>query len=126
MEKANADGGKVLACFTGHHHRDYLRRFGSIWYPQINSASYHWLGGKYLQVRYSDEVDKKYPYIKYTVPYKDPLFALVTVDLVKDAMSIEGGKTEFVGPSPWEQGASREELDGLTLKPRISNWRVPT
>ena len=53
MEKANevADGGSVLACFTGHHHRDYLRRLGSIWYPQINSASYHWLGGKYLQVQ---------------------------------------------------------------------------
>ena len=58
--------------------------------------------------------------------YRDPLFALVTVDLVNQAMSIEGGKTKFVGPSPWEQGASREELDGPTLKPRISNWRVPT
>ena len=125
LEKANAEGDrKVIACFTGHHHRDYLRRLGSIWYPQINSASYYWLGGKYLQVRYSEEIDAEYPYIKYTVPYKDPLFAVVTVDLANQAMSITGGKTEFVGPSPWEQGASREELDAESLVAQISNRQI--
>lgn len=126
MEKANQESaGKVLACFTGHHHRDYLRNLNSIWYPQINSASYFWIGGKYKHIRYSEEIDAKYPYIKYTVPYEEPLFAIVTLDIANGAMSIEGSKTEFVGPSPWDLGASREELDAASLKPTVSDWRVP-
>jgi predicted phosphodiesterase len=127
MEDANRKVGrqKVIACFSGHHHRDYMRRIGSVLYSQINSASYYWIGSKYQQVRYSPEIDKSHPYIKYTVPYKESLFAIVTVDLANGILAIEGRSTEFVGPSPWEMGASREELEAPTLVPRISDWRTP-
>ncbi|MDG2125983.1 MAG: metallophosphoesterase, partial [Verrucomicrobiales bacterium] len=33
-----AGAGKVVACFSGHHHRDYVREISGIAYPQINSA----------------------------------------------------------------------------------------
>ena len=127
MEDANRKAGqqKVIACFSGHHHRDYMRRIGSVLYSQINSASYFWIGGDYQKVRYSPEIDKSHPYIKYTVPYKESLFAIVTVDVANGILSIEGRSSEFVGPSPWDMGASRKELDAPTLVPKISDWRTP-
>jgi len=127
MEQAvDASGAsKVVACFSGHHHRDYVRQMNGIIYPQINSMSYHWLGGDNLQIRYSEEIDQQYPYIKYTVPYKDPLYALVTIDRQRGSLQIEGVRSEFVGPSPWEQGASKADLDGKSLLPSISDWRIP-
>ena len=127
MEDANRKAGKqrVIACFSGHHHRDYLRRIGSVLYSQINSASYFWIGSKYQKVRYSEAIDKTNPYIKYTVPYKESLFAIVTVDVATGFLAIEGRSSEFVGPSPWAMGVSRDELDAKTLVPKISNWRTP-
>lgn len=116
---------KVLACFTGHHHRDYLRKVGSVLYPQINSASYSWLGPGYEHHRYSDQIHQQFPALKYTAPYEESLFALVTVDLQQGAMSLEGRSSKFVAPSPWELGASKEKLEAETLKPEISSWRQP-
>ncbi len=115
----------MVACFSGHHHRDYVRQINDIVYPQINSASYHWVGGDYQRVRYSKEIDAAYPYIKYTVPYRDPLFALVTIDHARGAMSIEGRKSSFVGPPPWELGRDREAWEANTLTPRVSDWKLP-
>lgn len=127
LEGANQAAGrrKVVACFSGHHHRDYVRRINDIVYPQINSASYHWVGGDYQRVRYSKEIDAAYPYIKYTVPYRDPLFALVTIDHARGAMSIEGRKSSFVGPPPWELGKDREAWEANTLTPHVSDWKLP-
>jgi hypothetical protein len=64
--------------------------------------SYEWLGNKYKPIRYSKEIDEKFPYVKYTVPYKDPLFALVKID--DTSIHIEGVKRLFVGPSPKKFG----------------------
>ena len=123
--KLNSGEGKVIACFSGHHHRDYVRRIRGILYPQINSMSYHWLGGAFVHDSYGPEIAKKYPDLKYTAPYKDPLYALVTLDRKRGFLQIDGVKSEFVGPSPWELGASREKLDAATLTPNLSDWKMP-
>lgn len=104
FETENKEAGfnKIIACFSGHHHTDYTTKINDIYYIQINSMSYEWLGDKYQTIRYSKEIDKKYPYIKYTVPYKDPLFAFVEVNA--KSIQIEGIKSSFVGPSPKELG----------------------
>ena len=127
LEEANANAGqrKVIACFSGHHHRDYVRQINDIVYPQINSASYHWVGGDFLKVRYSKEIDEAYPYIKYTVPYKAPIFALVTIDQARGFMEITGKRSTFVGPPPWELGKDRKLWDADTLTPHVSDWKVP-
>ena len=127
LERANREAGfrKVAACFSGHHHRDYARQIQDIVYPQINSASYHWVGGNYLKVRYSEAIDKAYPYIKYTVPYKDPIYALVTVDLARGFLSIDGKRSEFVGPAPWELGETRDHWDANTLTAGVASWKMP-
>jgi calcineurin-like phosphoesterase family protein len=104
LEDENNSAGfkKVIACFSGHHHTDYAGQINEIFYIQINSMSYSWVGEKFMKVRYSDEIDKEYPWIKYTIPYKDPLFAIVEIS--KGTISIDGVKSEFVGPGPEELG----------------------
>ncbi|MBL7970399.1 MAG: metallophosphoesterase [Prolixibacteraceae bacterium] len=102
LEDENKISGfkKVIACFSGHHHIDYATEINGIYYIQINSMSYFWLGDQYKTIRYSDEVDNKYPWIKYTAPYRDPLFAFVEID--SKSIRIEGRKSEFVGLTPKE------------------------
>jgi hypothetical protein len=69
--------------------------------------SYFWLGGDYLHVRYSKEIDEQYPYIKYTAPYEDPLFATVEIDS-RGIIRIIGRESTWVGPDPWELGYPEE------------------
>ncbi len=120
LEEANraGGGGRVVACFSGHHHMDYCRLINGIQYIQINSMSYFWMGGDYQHIRYSPEIDRTHPWIKYTAPYKEPLFALVT--LAPDGtIAIEGTQTEWVGPSPWDLNYPKDHADWIA--PRISN-----
>jgi len=126
LESANeqAGGGKVIACFSGHHHRDYARRISGIHHAKINSMSYYFLGKRFAHLRYNEEVDRKYPTIKHTAPYRDPLYALVTIDPRQGILDIQGTRSEFVGPTPWELGASPKELEASSLVPRISDWQV--
>ena len=71
--------------------------------------SNYWLGEEYLHIRYSEEINERYPWIKYTAPYKDALYGLITLE-PEGAMQIEGVKSEFVGPSPWELGYPHKEF----------------
>jgi len=123
LEEANQAAGrkKVVACFSGHHHIDYSREINGIHYIQINSMSYFWVGGDYQHVRYSKEIDRDYPWIKYTVPYKDPLFALVTLGS-DGTIQIEGTQSEWVGPSPWDIGYPADRKDRIV--PHISTRRL--
>lgn len=105
LEEANQNCGetKIVASFSGHHHTDYMTNINGIYYVQINSASYRWVGEKFLTVRYSKEIDEQYPWIKYTIPYKDPLYTFINID-PKGKLIIEPKATEFVGPGPRELG----------------------
>ncbi len=94
---------KIIASFNGHTHNDWAEEVNGIWYISINSMSYKWLGEEYAHIRYSEEVDKNFKWIKYTAPYKDPLFAVVTIS-TKGIIKIKGRQSEYAGPSPWEVG----------------------
>jgi predicted phosphodiesterase len=94
---------KVIACFNGHTHWDYAENISGIWYITITSMSYHWLGENYENIRYSAEVDKNFRWIKFTAPFKEPLFTTVEISS-KGIIKIAGKKTEWVGPTPWEIG----------------------
>lgn len=121
LEQVNKTAGwpKVGACFSGHHHIDYATQLEGIHYVQVNSMSYKWLGEKYQHVRYSAEIDKRHPFIKYTAPYKDALFA--TFELSADGIRITGRRSEFVGPSPWEMGYP--EVKGTSQdRERVVPW----
>lgn len=111
---------KVIACFSGHHHTDYHVRKNGIYYIQINSMSYSWLGGDFKTIRYSKEIDEKYPWIKYTVPYKEPLFAFVEID--ENYIKIYGKQSEFVGSTPEELGVPKSNNGPIV--PKISSAKL--
>jgi len=124
LERANERAGfqKVQLVFSGHHHQDYYNRINGIHYLQINSMSYQWLGEDFLHIRYSEEVDKSYPWIKYTVPYKDPIWAVAEIS-PDHTFHLYGKKTEFVGPSPEELGVDMDKF-GYPIVPCISDKEI--
>lgn len=104
LEEANKKAGynKVVASLCGHHHTDYHTQINGIYYIQINSASYHWVGSRRQVVRYSEKIDRDFPAIKNTIPYETPLYTFVEVNA--SGMHIEGKTSRFVGPGPDEMG----------------------
>jgi predicted phosphodiesterase len=123
FENANKEAGfkKVLCCLSGHHHTDFMTQINGIYYIQINSASYQWVGENYKRIRYSEEVDEKYKWIKYTIPYKEPLFTFMTIK--NNKIIIESKKTEFVGPGPEEMGMPKDHPHCPTV-PKISDFKM--
>ncbi|AWW32205.1 alkaline phosphatase [Echinicola strongylocentroti] len=124
LETANTNAGfqKVILVLSGHHHQDYFNKINDIHYVQINSASYYWLGDQYKTVRYSEQVDENYPWIKYTAPYKDPLWATITI-ASNGKINIKGKKSSFVGPSPKQMGVA-DNKDVYPIVPYISTRKL--
>lgn len=105
LEEANEKAGKpkVLACFNGHNHIDYARKLNGIYYIDINSLTYQWLGEKYqCKTRYAQDVYDKYPLIVNMAPYQDPLFAFIQID--EEGIKIGGNSSQYIGPSPESLG----------------------
>lgn len=103
LEAANRDAGwqKVYACLCGHHHTDGLTEIAGIRYIHVNSMSYKWVGGAHQRQRFAQHIEQAYPTVRKTVPYRDPLYTMLT--LTPDGeMSIEGKETEFISPTPSE------------------------
>jgi predicted phosphodiesterase len=110
FERANEAAGwqKVQVVFSGHHHQDYYNIVNTIHYVQINSMSYYWMGSQYRRYRYAEEIDKKYPLVKDTAPYKDPIWAVVDI-YAGGEYEIKGRRTEFLSPSPADMGMRKFE-----------------
>ena len=124
LETANREAGrtKVVAAFCGHDHIDLVTTINGIHYVTVNSMSNNWLGEKFTCVRYGKEIDARHPYIKYTAPYKDPLFAIVTLEPGK--ITIKGVESEWVGPSPRDlkhPGSLADTPEKTGIAPRISS-----
>ena len=112
---------KVIACFNGHSHYDFVEKVNGIWYITITSMAYHWLGDNYVNIRYSPEVDKNFKWIKYTAPFKEPLFTVVEISS-KGTIKIAGKKTEWVGKTPWELGYP--EAQKKYMRPAITKRKL--
>jgi Icc protein len=96
---------KVLLAINGHSHVDYLTRIQGIPYLHLNSASYFWVGEKYRHATYSAEIMEKYPFAALTCPYRDSLFAILTVDPANQVIRLKGRQSSWVGPSPAQLGS---------------------
>ena len=124
LEAANeaAGWGRILACFSGHHHLDDLVEVNGIPYVQVNSMSYYWVGGSKKHKSYPAEIHAEHPWIEYTSPYADPLWAFVTID-PKGELRIEGVRSKWVGPSPEDLGyEAGEDEKGIT--PNVAARKV--
>ena len=74
---------KIVLCINGHTHVDSYLQVEGVSYLHINSASYHWVGGK-TRMAY----------------YKDPLFTTITIDPVKLVVSVKAKTSTWKGDSP--------------------------
>ena len=118
--EANHKKKKVIACFFGHDHSDTLNKIDGIHYIGLNSISYAWVGSKLeYSGRFTEEVEKAYPNLKYTLPYEKPVFAMVEINS-KGTLTINGVESGFVKPGPEELGAENHNytatISDRTLK----------
>lgn len=116
--------GCVVAIFSGHLHRDYQRVVAGIPSFQINSASYVWLGGGHAARTFEPEVHRSRPHLDKVAAYKDPLWALVTLDRAAGRLTVEGRSSAWIGPDPWNRGASEQMCVRAECRPSISTREV--
>ena len=91
---------KILISINGHTHVDTLLHSKNVNYLHINSASYFWVGGNFKHDSYPTGTHQSHPWISSTCPYKEPLFATMTIDPHSATITIKGQKTQWVGKSP--------------------------
>ena len=120
-----AKKNKIIANFYGHIHYDRADEINGIWYVCINSMSYKWLGEEYGHVRYSEQVDKDFKWIKYTAPYKDPLYTVIEIS-TKGTITIAGKKSEWVGPPPEKVGfpVQNSEYEVPEIRARVLKFKL--
>jgi len=118
-----ANKEKVICCMNGHNHIDFHHHQNGIDYIEINSMSYQWMGDKYKNTeRYPKALYKSYKWLANLATYKDPLYAFATLD-PKGEMTIEGVKSEWVEPSPFDLGMPKGIL-GSQLSAEISDYHL--
>ena len=119
---------KVLLAVNGHTHIDHVARVGKLSYLHVNSASYKWVGGSHRNKSYPPEVHSKFRWIEYTCPYRDSLFATLTVDPAKGLIQLKGRESQWVGKSPSQLGTPTKYglTNGKEICPKIRNRQLST
>ncbi len=114
---------KVLLAINGHSHIDSHLNINGVNYIHFNSASYFWVGEEYKHESYSKEILDAHPWIASTCPYRDGLFATLTIDPRKREIIVKGQKSSWVGKSPVELGYGDTEdvKNGREITPEIKN-----
>jgi predicted phosphodiesterase len=96
----DAAADKVLLAVNGHTHIDHVARAGKLSYLHVNSASYKWVGGSHRNKSYPAKVHSKFRWVEYTCPYRDSLFASLTIDPANGRIEVKGRESQWVGKSP--------------------------
>lgn len=94
--------GRIRLCIYGHVHLDDLSVHDGVMHYSINSMSNHWVGSEFEEKRFDDETERTYPNLRYTFPYTEPLFAIVTLD--DEGFTVKGRTGEFFRPTPDDIG----------------------
>ncbi len=117
---------KIILVINGHSHIDDVLRVNNVTYMHVNSASYQWVGGTYRHDSYPKEVHDKYPWISYTCPYRDSVFATFTFDPQSLTIGVEGRHSEWMGKSPAELGVDLDPklTHGEEISPRIRSRQL--
>ncbi len=104
IDAHNASVGypQIFLCINGHNHTDSLLQINDVHYLDLNSASNQWIDAATpLEPNevFGEQDHQNNPYLKFTIPYRDPLYAILTLDEERKQVSVKGRKSEFVGPS---------------------------
>lgn len=122
INKINAARKKVLLCINGHDHADSLKKIGQTYYFGLNAMSYIWFGPQFEHFCYSDEIHKKYPFLKDIVLYKEGLYTIVTLT-ENGSIEIQGMKGHYQNISPEELGITGM-WNGRPILPVISSLNL--
>ncbi|HML48389.1 MAG TPA: metallophosphoesterase [Clostridia bacterium] len=122
LAQVNRDKRRVILALNGHNHVDGLSVRQGVPFLSVNSASNIWIGHRYAAVRYSQTIRRMYPHMAGCAPYRDALFAIVTID--EKGINIQGTRTGFVGPSPQALGFP-EEASYHTPAPVVRDRSLP-
>lgn len=89
---------------------DRYARIEGVHYIGLNSLSYAWVGkkGEYTG-RFPKNIEEKYPNLKYTLPYRDAVFAMVKIK-TGGKIEIEGIRSNFIQPGPKELGLENTDF----------------
>lgn len=99
LRDAGQAGKRIFLCVNGHRHIDRLLKLEDVWYWDVNSMTYRFLGTKWPCERFSPDVHRQYPRIKYAAHYDRPLYAYVTI--AEDGkITVEGRQAAYIKPSP--------------------------
>ncbi len=99
IAKARARGKIVRLCINGHLHVDDLDEVDGTLYYNLNSTSCMWVGeGEMERARYSPEIEKEFPNLKYVIPYEKPVYSIITIN--DEGISVEGVDGRYVQPGP--------------------------
>jgi predicted phosphodiesterase len=122
----NEAAEKVLLAVNGHTHIDHLVRIDKLSYLHVNSASYKWVGGSHRNKSYPPEVHSKFRWIEYTCPYRDSLFATLTIDPTKGLIQLKGRESQWVGKSPAQLATPTKYglTNGKEICPKIRNRQL--
>ncbi|MBR3872650.1 MAG: metallophosphoesterase [Clostridia bacterium] len=106
VRRANENGRRVIAAFNGHNHADGVTMRCGVPFISINSASNLWMGETWRTTRFSQQISQDYPHIGCTAPYRDALYAVITI--TDEELAMEGVTSEYVGLSPQQVGLPRQ------------------
>ena len=117
---------KIVLVINGHSHIDDVLRVKNVTYMHVNSASYQWVGGSYRHDSYPKEIHDKYPWISYTCPYRDSVFATFTFDPQSLTIGVEGRHSEWMGKSPAALGVDLDPnlTNGEEISPQIRSRQI--
>ncbi len=121
IEQRNRNGKKVLFCMNGHDHGDDVKVINGIHYYTLNSMTYIWHGIKET-FNYSNEIHKKYPYIKDLILYKEPLHVIVTIDENMN-VQIDGMEGHYQNVTPKDIGMGNT-WNGISIAPKTSSLYI--
>ena len=107
LKDINAGQKRVILCINRHTHLDGLMHLDGIPCLDINSITCDWMGWEYRHKNFDDEIEEKYPYISSVAPYKEAVFACIT--LSPKGAEVKGYSSEYIGPTPYELGLPRHE-----------------
>ena len=111
---------KVILCMNGHDHGDDCSVINGIPYYTVNSMSYIWHGTKSI-FSYSDEIHKRYPFLKDMILYEEPLHAIVEID--NNHVRVIGMEGHYQTISPEDIGIGIT-WNGVSIAPKISSFEM--
>lgn len=110
---AKKNGKDVRLCINGHLHVDEVTEQNGVVYYGVNSMSNMWVDEEYQALRFSKEIDEKYPNVRYTIPYDRAIFSIVT--LHSDGVEVKGVKGNYIAPGPEELKYTKTPISASSL-----------